>query len=46
MLGKMMDWDVKYQFFDVGKFGVFFLDEADLIITIQGHQDQAFHEHK
>jgi superfamily II DNA/RNA helicase len=42
----MMDWDVKYQFFDLGKINAFVLDEADLMIITQGHQDQAFHDHK
>lgn len=44
--GKVVDWGVKYRFFDLGKISVFVLDEADVMIAIQGHQDQSFRIHK
>jgi ATP-dependent RNA helicase DDX19/DBP5 len=40
--GKVVDWGVKYRFFDLGKIIVFVLDEADVMIATQGHQDQSF----
>jgi ATP-dependent RNA helicase DDX19/DBP5 len=44
--GKVVDWGVKYRFFDLGKISVFVLDEADIMIAMQGHQDQSFRIHK
>lgn len=40
--GKVLDWGIKYKYFDVSKISVFVLDEADLMISTQGHQDQVF----
>ena len=40
--GKVLDWGLKYKFFDISKITVFVLDEADLMISTQGHQDQVF----
>ncbi|CAB3366691.1 Hypothetical predicted protein [Cloeon dipterum] len=44
--GKVLDWGVKYKFFDLSKIKVFVLDEADVMIATQGHQDQSFRIHK
>ncbi|KAF4518747.1 hypothetical protein B566_EDAN006151 [Ephemera danica] len=44
--GKVMDWGVKFKFFDLSKIRVFVLDEADVMIATQGHQDQSFRIHK
>ncbi|XP_014258346.1 DEAD-box helicase Dbp80 isoform X1 [Cimex lectularius] len=40
--GKVLDWATKYKFFDLSKITVFVLDEADVMIATQGHQDQSF----
>lgn len=40
--GKVVDWGVKFRFFDLTKIRVFVLDEADVMIATQGHQDQSF----
>lgn len=40
--GKVVDWAVKFRFFDLAKVRVFVLDEADVMIATQGHQDQSF----
>uniref|UniRef100_A0A0A9YT86 RNA helicase n=2 Tax=Lygus hesperus TaxID=30085 RepID=A0A0A9YT86_LYGHE len=40
--GKVLDWSTKYKFFDLSKIAVFVLDEADVMIATQGHQDQSF----
>ncbi|CAH1397144.1 unnamed protein product [Nezara viridula] len=40
--GKVLDWSLKYKFFDISKITVFVLDEADVMIATQGHQDQSF----
>uniref|UniRef100_A0A8D8XMG1 RNA helicase n=1 Tax=Cacopsylla melanoneura TaxID=428564 RepID=A0A8D8XMG1_9HEMI len=37
--GKVLDWGLKYRFFDLSKLTVFVLDEADVMIATQGHQD-------
>lgn len=37
--GKVLDWGLKYRFFDLNKLTVFVLDEADVMIATQGHQD-------
>lgn len=39
--GTMLDWCVKFKFFDPKKIKVFVLDEADVMIATQGHQDQS-----
>jgi ATP-dependent RNA helicase DDX19/DBP5 len=44
--GKVLDWGIKYKFFDLSKIKVFVLDEADVMIATQGHQDQSFRIHK
>lgn len=38
--GKVLDWGVKFKAFDLSKIMVFVLDEADVMIHTQGHQDQ------
>lgn len=40
--GKVLDWSIKFKFFDLSKITVFVLDEADVMIATQGHQDQSF----
>ena len=44
--GKVVDWATKFRFFDPSKISVFVLDEADVMIATQGHQDQSFRIHK
>lgn len=44
--GKVVDWAIKFRFFDLSKITVFVLDEADVMIATQGHQDQSFRIHK
>lgn len=44
--GKMQDWGVKFNMFDLSKIRVFVLDEADVMIDRQGHQDQCIRIHK
>lgn len=44
--GKVMDWALKLRFFDMSKVKVFVLDEADVMIATQGHQDQSIRIHK
>ncbi|CAG9854297.1 unnamed protein product [Phyllotreta striolata] len=44
--GKVLDWGIKFRFFDLKKLSVFVLDEADVMISIQGHQDQCVRIHK
>ena len=39
--GKVLDWSLKFRFFDLKKIKVFVLDEADVMIATQGHQDQS-----
>ncbi|KAI1297225.1 ATP-dependent RNA helicase DDX19A [Halotydeus destructor] len=39
--GKVMDWALKYRFFDIKKIKVFVLDEADVMIDTQGHRNQS-----
>ncbi|CRL05135.1 CLUMA_CG018158, isoform A [Clunio marinus] len=38
--GKVLDWSLKFRAFDLSKIIVFVLDEADVMIAQQGHQDQ------
>ncbi|XP_059618226.1 DEAD-box helicase Dbp80 [Phlebotomus argentipes] len=44
--GKILDWGVKFRAFDLKKIRVFVLDEADVMIATQGHQDQCIRIHK
>lgn len=39
--GTMLDWCGKFKFIDPKKIKVFVLDEADVMIATQGHQDQS-----
>lgn len=39
--GKMIDWALKYNFFDINKISVFVLDEADVMIDTQGLRGQS-----
>ncbi|XP_062871538.1 ATP-dependent RNA helicase DDX19A isoform X2 [Trichomycterus rosablanca] len=39
--GTMLDWLLKLKLIDPKKIGVFVLDEADIMIATQGHQDQS-----
>lgn len=44
--GKVLDWSLKFRAFDLSKMNVFVLDEADVMIAQQGHQDQCIRLHK
>lgn len=44
--GKVLDWALKFHVFDLKKLTVFVLDEADVMIATQGHQDQCIRIHK
>ncbi|XP_076359365.1 DEAD-box helicase Dbp80-like isoform X2 [Tachypleus tridentatus] len=44
--GKVMDWSLRYKLFDVQNINVYVLDEADVMIAIQGHHDQCIRVHK
>ncbi|XP_020293190.1 DEAD-box helicase Dbp80-like [Pseudomyrmex gracilis] len=44
--GKVLDWGQKFRFFDLSKISLFVLDEADVMISTQGHQDQCIRIHK
>jgi len=44
--GTMLDWAIKFKFFDMKKIKVFVLDEADVMIDTQGHQDQSIRLHR
>lgn len=44
--GKVLDWSSKLRVFDIKKISVFVLDEADVMIATQGHQDQCIRIHK
>ncbi|XP_037028078.1 DEAD-box helicase Dbp80-like [Bradysia coprophila] len=44
--GKIMDWGLKLKVFDIKKITVFVLDEADVMIAEQGHQEQCIRIHK
>eukprot|EP00794_Sanderia_malayensis_P015208 gene15208-16779_t len=39
--GTVMDWALRFRFFDPKKMVIFVLDEADVMISTQGHQDQS-----
>jgi len=44
--GTLLDWCMKFKFLDLKKVKVFVLDEADVMIATQGHQDQSIRIHK
>ncbi|XP_003742144.1 DEAD-box helicase Dbp80 [Galendromus occidentalis] len=44
--GKMIDWALKFRFFDISKIKVFVLDEADVMIAERGHHDQSIRIHR
>ena len=44
--GKVLDWSLKFRAFDLSRINVFVLDEADVMIAQQGHQDQCIRLHK
>lgn len=44
--GKALDWGLKFKVFDIKKIRCFVLDEADVMIATQGHQDQCIRIHK
>lgn len=44
--GKVLDWGHKFKYFDLSRISVFVLDEADVMIATQGHQDQCIRIHK
>ncbi|XP_041972881.1 DEAD-box helicase Dbp80 [Aricia agestis] len=44
--GKLLDWSIRFGMFDLKKIKVFVLDEADVMINRQGHQDQCIRIHK
>ncbi len=44
--GTVLDWLNRRRFLDPKKLCVFVLDEADIMISMQGHQDQSVRVHK
>lgn len=44
--GTMLDWCTKYHFIDPKKITMFILDEADVMIAMQGHRDQSIRIHR
>ncbi|GIY41311.1 ATP-dependent RNA helicase DDX19A [Caerostris extrusa] len=44
--GKVFDWAIRFKFFDLKKIKVFILDEADVMVSTQGHEDQSIRIHK
>ena len=42
----VMDWVIKLKAFDPNKIVLFVLDEADLLIATQGHQDRTLRIHQ
>jgi len=44
--GKILDWGLKMRYFDLSKIKVFVLDEADVMIGMQGLRDQVIRIHK
>jgi ATP-dependent RNA helicase DDX19/DBP5 len=44
--GTVMDWVIKLRAFDPNKIVLFVLDEADVMIATQGHQDQTLRIHR
>ena len=39
--GTLLDWLLRYRRFDAKKISIFVLDEADVMISTQGHKDQS-----
>jgi len=39
--GTLLDWCTRFKMIDLKKINVFVLDEADVMIDTQGHQDQS-----
>lgn len=44
--GKVLDLVIKFKVIDMKKISVFVLDEADVMIATQGHQDKCIRIHK
>ncbi|KAF7666116.1 hypothetical protein LDENG_00120740 [Lucifuga dentata] len=44
--GTILDWCTKYRLIDPKKISVFVLDEADVMISTQGHRDQSLRIHR
>ncbi|KAK7905141.1 hypothetical protein WMY93_017748 [Mugilogobius chulae] len=44
--GTLLDWCTKYRVINPKKISVFVLDEADVMIATQGHQDQSIRIHR
>lgn len=44
--GTVLDWILKKRALDPSKIVLFVLDEADIMIATQGHQDQTIRIHK
>ena len=44
--GTLLDWILRHRVLDPKKIKMFVLDEADVMIALQGHQDQSIRIHK
>ena len=44
--GTLLDWILRSKVLDPKKIKMFVLDEADVMIALQGHQDQSIRIHK
>ena len=44
--GTLLDWILRHRVIDPKKIKMFVLDEADVMIALQGHQDQSIRIHK
>ena len=44
--GTLLDWIVRHRVIDSKKIKMFVLDEADVMIAFEGHQDQSIRIHK
>lgn len=44
--GTLLDWILRHKVLDPKKIKMFVLDEADVMIALQGHQDQSIRIHK
>ena len=44
--GTLLDWILRHKVIDPKKIKMFVLDEADVMIALQGHQDQSIRIHK
>ena len=44
--GTLLDWILRNRVLDPKKIKMFVLDEADVMIALQGHQDQSIRIHK